>query len=96
MSVRSERFSTSSRPGVLTPGAMMGVDLLKKKQEMRFDAGWNGWWTCLLPAEIILRAGLPIPLFFQWDDIEYGIRARFAGHPTITLPNAGSGTRISI
>ena len=41
------------KAGVLTPGAMMGVDLLKKKQEMRFDAGWNGWWTCLLPAEII-------------------------------------------
>ena len=56
---------------------------------MRFDAGWNGWWTCLLPAEIISELGLPIPLFFQWDDIEYGIRARFAGHPTITLPNAG-------
>ncbi|MHA6739367.1 glycosyltransferase [Rhodococcus erythropolis] len=77
------------KAGVLTPGAMMGVDLLKKKQEMRFDAGWNGWWTCLLPSEIISELGLPIPLFFQWDDIEYGIRARFAGHPTITLPNAG-------
>ncbi|MFD4467827.1 glycosyltransferase [Rhodococcus sp. NPDC058505] len=75
--------------GALTPGAMMGVDLVKKKQEQRFDAGWNGWWTCLLPAEIIADCGLPLPLFFQWDDIEYGIRARFAGHPTITLPNAG-------
>ncbi|WP_050067328.1 glycosyltransferase [Rhodococcus sp. RD6.2] len=75
--------------GALTPGAMMGVDLGKKNQERRFDAGWNGWWTCLLPAEVIADCGLPLPLFFQWDDIEYGIRARFAGHPTITLPNAG-------
>ncbi|MFD6859416.1 glycosyltransferase [Rhodococcus sp. NPDC060090] len=75
--------------GELTPGAKMGIDLVKKKQDARFDAGWNGWWTCLLPAEIIAECGLPIPLFFQWDDIEYGIRARFAGHPTVTLPNAG-------
>ncbi|WP_435277793.1 glycosyltransferase [Rhodococcus yananensis] len=75
--------------GALTPGARMGIDLVKKKQDARFDAGWNGWWTCLLPAEIIADCGLPIPLFFQWDDIEYGIRARFAGHPTVTLPNAG-------
>lgn len=75
--------------GALTPGARMGIDLVKKKQDMRFDAGWNGWWTCLLPAEIIADCGLPIPLFFQWDDIEYGIRARYAGHPTVTLPNAG-------
>lgn len=77
------------KAGTLTPGALMGVDLLKKKQEERFDAGWNGWWTCLLPAEIIADCGLPLPLFFQWDDIEYGIRARFKGHPTVTLPNAG-------
>lgn len=75
--------------GELTPGAKMGIDLVKKKQDPRFDAGWNGWWTCLLPAEVIADCGLPIPLFFQWDDIEYGIRARFAGHPTVTLPNAG-------
>lgn len=75
--------------GELTPGAKMGLDLVKKKQDARFDAGWNGWWTCLLPAEVIADCGLPIPLFFQWDDIEYGIRARFAGHPTVTLPNAG-------
>ncbi|MCA1007356.1 glycosyltransferase [Rhodococcus hoagii] len=77
------------KAGNLTTGAMMGVDLVKKRQEERFDAGWNGWWTCLIPGEIIAECGLPLPLFFQWDDIEYGIRARFAGHPTITLPNAG-------
>lgn len=77
------------KAGALTPGARMGIDLVKKKQDARFDAGWNGWWTCLLPAEVIADCGLPIPLFFQWDDIEYGIRARFAGHPTVTLPNAG-------
>ncbi len=33
--------------------------------------------------------GYPLPLFFQWDDIEYGLRAREAGFPTVTLPGAG-------
>jgi len=28
-------------------------------------------------------------MFFQWDDIEYGLRARAAGFPTVTLPGAG-------
>jgi len=31
----------------------------------------------------------PLPLFFQWDDVEYGYRARAHGFPTVTLPGAG-------
>jgi galactofuranosylgalactofuranosylrhamnosyl-N-acetylglucosaminyl-diphospho-decaprenol beta-1,5/1,6-galactofuranosyltransferase len=77
------------KAGDLTANALEGVNLTKKKQDARFDAGWNGWWTCLLPAEVIADTGLPLPLFFQWDDIEYGIRARQRGYPTVTLPHAG-------
>jgi galactofuranosylgalactofuranosylrhamnosyl-N-acetylglucosaminyl-diphospho-decaprenol beta-1,5/1,6-galactofuranosyltransferase len=77
------------KAGDLTANALQGVNLIKKKQDARFDAGWNGWWTCLLPAEVIADTGLPLPLFFQWDDIEYGIRARHHGYPTVTLPHAG-------
>ncbi|WHU46581.1 glycosyltransferase [Gordonia sp. L191] len=74
-----------------TPGAFgkSGLNALKKHQDARSDAGWNGWWTCLLPAEAVVAAGLSLPLFFQWDDIEFGIRARKAGFATVTLPNAG-------
>ena len=73
------------------PGAYgkIGLNALEKQQDFRTDAGWNGWWTCLLPAEAVEAAGLSLPLFFQWDDIEFGIRARKAGFPTVTLPNAG-------
>ena len=33
--------------------------------------------------------GYPLPLFFQWDDIEFGYRARAHGFPTVALPGAG-------
>ncbi|GAA1482369.1 glycosyltransferase [Gordonia sinesedis] len=66
-----------------------GFNALEHQQEVRTDAGWNGWWSCLLPPEAVAAAGMSLPLFFQWDDIEFGIRARKSGFPTVTLPNAG-------
>jgi galactofuranosylgalactofuranosylrhamnosyl-N-acetylglucosaminyl-diphospho-decaprenol beta-1,5/1,6-galactofuranosyltransferase len=38
---------------------------------------------------VVSRIGYPLPLFFQWDDIEYGYRARAHGIATVTLPGAG-------
>ncbi|MBD0323309.1 MAG: glycosyltransferase family 2 protein, partial [Aldersonia sp.] len=74
--------------GQKVPKALRNTSMLKKNQERRVDAGYNAWWTCLIPAEVIAEIGLPIPVFFQWDDVEYGIRAREAGFVTVTLPNA--------
>ncbi|NLE80658.1 MAG: glycosyltransferase family 2 protein [Rhodococcus sp.] len=68
--------------------ALSNTSMLKKNQERRVDAGYNAWWTCLIPAEVVKEIGLPIPIFFQWDDVEYGVRARNAGFVTVTLPNA--------
>lgn len=68
--------------------ALRNTSMLKKQQERRVDAGYNAWWTCLIPAEVVAKIGLPLPIFFQWDDVEYGIRAREAGFVTVTLPNA--------
>lgn len=75
--------------GIATPRALHDIDVTKNHQEERVDAAYNGWWTCLIPAEIVQKIGFPLPLFFQWDDIEYGYRARAAGHATVTLPGAG-------
>jgi len=79
--------------GVLKHGqkvskALRNTSMLKRNQERRVDAGYNAWWTCLIPAEVVARIGLPVPIFFQWDDVEYGLRAREAGFVTVTLPNA--------
>ncbi|MQA08442.1 MAG: glycosyltransferase [Pseudonocardiaceae bacterium] len=59
------------------------------RQERRLDAGYNGWWSCLIPYEIVREIGYPLPFFFQWDDAEYSYRARGHGFRTVTLPGAG-------
>ncbi|MDJ0394268.1 glycosyltransferase [Rhodococcus sp. G-MC3] len=68
--------------------ALSNKSMLKKNQERRVDAGYNAWWTCLIPSEVVDQIGLPLPMFFQWDDVEYGVRAKRSGFPTVTLPNA--------
>ncbi|MFE3441873.1 glycosyltransferase [Nocardia sp. NPDC059180] len=74
--------------GQKVPKALRNTSMLKRNQERRVDAGYNAWWTCLIPAEVVKKIGLPIPIFFQWDDVEYGVRARENGFVTVTLPNA--------
>jgi galactofuranosylgalactofuranosylrhamnosyl-N-acetylglucosaminyl-diphospho-decaprenol beta-1,5/1,6-galactofuranosyltransferase len=65
------------------------ADVVDLRQNRRTDARYTAWWTCLIPAEIVAAAGLPVPFFVRWDDIEYGLRASDAGYPSVTLPNAG-------
>ncbi|AYF76528.1 glycosyltransferase family 2 protein [Nocardia yunnanensis] len=76
------------RHGQKVAKALRNTSMLKKHQERRVDAGYQAWWTCLIPAEVVERIGLPVPIFFQWDDVEYGLRARKHGFVTVTLPNA--------
>ncbi|MCR6486398.1 glycosyltransferase [Amycolatopsis sp. OK19-0408] len=76
----------------LTTADLLGVDeetLKPNRQERRLDAGYNGWWSCLIPYEVVKATGYPLPFFFQWDDAEYSYRARAHGFPTVTLPGAG-------
>ena len=77
------------RAGRWAPNALHNADVIKHRQHKRVDAEYNAWWSCLIPSEVIAAIGLPLPMFFQWDDIEYGLRALAAGFPTVTLPNAG-------
>ncbi|MEZ0075317.1 glycosyltransferase [Planotetraspora sp. GP83] len=86
-----------ARPGALMPHSPHEADLIApdprtghpERQELRLDAGYNGWWACLIPAEVTAAIGYPLPLFFQGDDAEYSYRARAHGFPTLTLPGAG-------
>lgn len=80
---------TILRAGLPVKDALVQSDVTKKSQEIRVDAEYNAWWTCLIPAEVVSAIGYPMPLFFQWDDIEYGLRARAHGYPTVTLPGSG-------
>ena len=54
----------------------------------RIDVDFNGWWMCLIPRQVAEEMGQPLPLFIKWDDVEYGLRARAAGYPTVTMPGA--------
>lgn len=85
-----------ARPGSLMPHSLHDAELLPDpgtgralRQELRLDAGYNGWWACLIPADVTAAIGYPLPLFFQGDDAEYSYRARAHGFPTLTLPGAG-------
>jgi galactofuranosylgalactofuranosylrhamnosyl-N-acetylglucosaminyl-diphospho-decaprenol beta-1,5/1,6-galactofuranosyltransferase len=75
--------------GVPVPSDVLCVDATRHRQDVRVDAGYNAWWSCLIPSEIVADAGYPLPLFFQWDDVEYGLRARAKGYPTVTLAGTG-------
>lgn len=86
----------SLAPGQVVEGALHNADLTAvdndgrpKLQDKRVDAGYNGWWSCLIPSEIVKAIGYPLPLFFQWDDVEYGYRAHAHGFATVSLPGAG-------
>jgi galactofuranosylgalactofuranosylrhamnosyl-N-acetylglucosaminyl-diphospho-decaprenol beta-1,5/1,6-galactofuranosyltransferase len=52
----------------------------------RLDVGFNPWWCCLVPVAALREAGLPLPVFIKWDDVEHGLRLAAAGSPTVTLP----------
>jgi galactofuranosylgalactofuranosylrhamnosyl-N-acetylglucosaminyl-diphospho-decaprenol beta-1,5/1,6-galactofuranosyltransferase len=77
------------RAGLPAEEALADEDVTEQQQEIRVDAAYNAWWSCLIPSEVVEAIGYPLPVFFQWDDIEYGLRARGAGFPTVTLPGAG-------
>ena len=38
------------------------------------EANFNAWWLCAIPVSVIRRGGLSMPLFFVYDDVEFGMR----------------------
>lgn len=77
------------RVGLPITKSLSRANMLWRRQDVRVDAPYNAWWTCLIPSEAVRGSGLPLPLFFQWDDVEFGIRAGSNGFATVTLPGAG-------
>jgi galactofuranosylgalactofuranosylrhamnosyl-N-acetylglucosaminyl-diphospho-decaprenol beta-1,5/1,6-galactofuranosyltransferase len=56
----------------------------------RADADYNGWWMCLIPTQVIREVGLALPVFIKWDDLEYSVRAREHGYPTVSMPGVAT------
>jgi len=74
------------------PGTKHGHDFSRRSLRgtpwlhRRVDVDYNGWWMCLIPTRVVREIGLALPMFIKWDDAEFGLRARDAGYPTVTLP----------
>lgn len=90
--VQGERFDRNSLKPCPPAGASYNHDFavspLRDSPELhaRFDCDYSGWWMCLIPNSVIREIGLSLPLFIKYDDVEYGLRAREHGYPTIGLP----------
>ncbi|WP_010535104.1 glycosyltransferase [Brachybacterium squillarum] len=84
-----------TQPTLPDHGASLGHDFARSPLRStpwlhrRADVDYNGWWSCLIPTETVRAIGLSLPVFIKWDDAEYGLRAKKAGYPTVSLPGAG-------
>jgi galactofuranosylgalactofuranosylrhamnosyl-N-acetylglucosaminyl-diphospho-decaprenol beta-1,5/1,6-galactofuranosyltransferase len=69
-------------------GHDFGANSLRKTPWLhrRVDVDYNGWWMCLIPVEAVRTLGLALPVFIKWDDAEYGLRAKEAGFPVVSMP----------
>jgi len=87
--VQPWRFWWMSAPGVFLDWDFAARNLRSARWlHQRVDVDFNGWFMCLIPTSVIEEIGLSLPLFIKWDDSEYGLRAKAAGCPTVTLPGA--------
>ncbi|QZY30008.1 glycosyltransferase [Nocardioides coralli] len=82
-------FWWGSAPGVFNNWDLGNRNLRSSRWlHARVDVDYNGWFMCLIPREVLADIGLSLPLFIKWDDSEYGLRAKDAGYPTVSLPGA--------
>jgi galactofuranosylgalactofuranosylrhamnosyl-N-acetylglucosaminyl-diphospho-decaprenol beta-1,5/1,6-galactofuranosyltransferase len=42
--------------------------------EFQNEANMVAWWCGYFPRTFVERAGLPLPIFIHWDDLEYSLR----------------------
>lgn len=48
-------------------------------------ATYHAWWFFACPVSCVKKIGLPVPVFFQMDDIEYSLRLREHDYETAEL-----------
>ncbi|PUA81943.1 glycosyltransferase [Nocardioides currus] len=83
------RFWWLSAPGVFQDWDFSARNLRSTRWlHKRIDVDFNGWFMCLIPRQVLDEIGLSLPLFLKWDDSEFGLRAKAAGYPTVSLPGA--------
>ncbi|MBO6260420.1 MAG: glycosyltransferase [Lachnospiraceae bacterium] len=70
--------SGAKRKGIVVYPYGYGLDMRRIDAMLHTDTfhdeEYNAWWFCCIPISYIREDNLPLPVFFQWDDIDYGIR----------------------
>jgi len=65
----------------------MGYDMTNIRDVVRNEIeepiNYLGWWFCCIPVSVLKKKGFSLPLFFQYDDIEFSLRC--SEIPKITL-----------
>lgn len=68
----------AKRDGLSVKGNGFGLDMRVPKDclinDSFEDADYNAWWFCCIPISYLRDDNYPLPIFFQWDDVDYGIR----------------------
>lgn len=68
----------AKRDGLSVKGNGFGLDMRDPKDclinDSFEDADYNAWWFCCIPVSYLRDDNYPLPIFFQWDDVDYGIR----------------------
>ncbi len=72
--------SGAVRKGLEIQGYGYGMDMRDPVNFMLADmerkSDYNAWWFCAVPVSYARPDNLPLPIFFQWDDVDYGSRNR--------------------
>ena len=65
------------------------LDMSKFSSIVKFSyeeyATYHAWWFFAAPISCVMELGLPLPIFFQMDDVEYSLRLREHGYTTAEL-----------
>lgn len=66
---------------------MLDMSLFSSLVNFNFEeyATYHAWWFFAAPISCVEKLGLPIPIFFQMDDVEYSLRLREKGYTTVEL-----------
>jgi len=79
-SLQSEDVAFVRFPG-LYGSVKRGFDMTKivyiaecESTNVEVKNAYGAWWYCCMPASLIAKKGLPLPVFVRCDDVEYGVR----------------------
>lgn len=82
--------SGALRDRTIVRGYGRGLDMRLAGNVLQNDAltepDYGGWWFYCIPIAYLREDNLALPLFFQWDDVDYGVRNKA---PILTMNGIG-------